>query len=89
MKIWDSVYVCLGLSNKKDLICDYLAKNNIATCCLQETEIPMNFLEDVLNCNNYVIELEQNSWKKRAGIYIRKDVKYVQRRQESMLYEAQ
>ena len=45
----------------------------------------MNFLEDVLNCNNYVIELEQNSWKKRAGIYIRKDVKYVQRRQKLSL----
>ena len=63
-----------------DLVCDYLTTNNIAICCLQETKIPMNFPEDVLNCNNYVIELEQNSLKKRAGIFIHKDVKYVRRK---------
>ena len=71
--------LCLGLSNKKDIVCDYLAVNDVGICCLQETEIPMNFPEDILNCNNYVLELEQNTEKKRAGIYIRKDVKYVRR----------
>ena len=40
--------LCLGLSNKKDTVCDYLAVNNITACCLQETEIPMNFPEDIL-----------------------------------------
>ena len=39
----------------------------------------MNYPEDILNCNNYVIELEQNTLKKRAGIYIRKDVRYIRR----------
>ena len=72
--------LCLGLPNKKDLVCDYLVKNKINACCLQETEIPMNFPEDVLNCNDYVIELEQNTVKKRVGIYIHKDTKYVRRK---------
>ena len=71
--------LCLGLSNKKDLVCDYLAVNNVNICCLQETEIPMNCPEEVLDCNNYVVELEQNTEKKRAGIYIQKNTKYVRR----------
>ena len=50
-----------------DLVCDYLTTNNIAICCLQETKIPMNFPEDVLNCNNYVIELKQNSLEKELA----------------------
>ena len=25
--------------------------------------------EDILNCNDYVVELEQNTLKKRAGIF--------------------
>ena len=32
----------------------------------------MNFPEDVLNCNDYVLELEQSSMKKRFGIYMLK-----------------
>ena len=56
--------LCLGLSNKKDLVCDYLAVNEVGIRCLQETDIPMNFPEDILNCNNYVLELEQNTERK-------------------------
>ena len=72
--------LCLGLSNKKDLVTDYLSKNNINACCVQETEIPRNYPEEILDRNNYILELELNGVKKRAGIYIRKDTKYIRRK---------
>ncbi len=72
--------LCLGLSNKKDLVTQSLSRNNISACCVQETEIPINYPEEILDCNDYILELELNNLKKRAGIYIRKNVKYVRRK---------
>ena len=69
--------LCLGLLNKKDLVTGSLSRNGISACCIRETDIPMNFPENVLDFNNYVLELELNSLKKRSGIYIRKDIKYL------------
>ena len=54
-------------------------RNNINICCLQETEVPMNFPEKILNCGGYTLELENNSEKKRAGIYLKNDIKYKRR----------
>ena len=71
--------LCLGLSNKKDLVTSYLNDNSVALCCLQEMEIPMGYPENILNCNNYNLELENNSQKKRVGIYIWKDINYTRR----------
>ena len=71
--------LCLGLPNKKDLVTKYLNENNIAICCLQETEVPDNFPELTLNSNGYILELEQNVEKKRAGIYIAKGIKYTRK----------
>ena len=56
-------------SNKKDLVTNYLKLNNVDLCCLQETEVPSNFPEDVHNTGGYNLELELNDSKKRAGIY--------------------
>ena len=56
-------------------------RKNIGVCCLQETEIPMGFPENILNCNGYNLELEMNTVKKRTGIFIRRDIKY-QRRED-------
>ena len=56
-----------------------LHKNNIDVCVLQETEIPKNFPENVLSCGGFILELEQNTDKKRAGIYLRNGVKYTRR----------
>ena len=67
--------LCLGLANKKDSVLEYLASNNVHLCCLQETEIPCGFPENVLNCKGYNLELELNSVKKRAGIYRQSPVK--------------
>ena len=50
--------VCLGIANKKDTVTDTLNLENISVCCLQETEIIQDFPEEILNCNNFVLELE-------------------------------
>ena len=71
--------LCLGITNKKDVVTGYLTSNNIHVCCLQETEVPLGFPEKLLNCGGYNIELEQNSQKKRVGIYIQRDVVYKRR----------
>ena len=71
--------VCLGMSNKKDIITDTLAFNKVEVCCLQETEIPLGFPEKSLNCGGYNIELEWNSGKKRVGTYIKTGIDYLRR----------
>ena len=71
--------LCLGLSNKKDIVTSYLQMNNVDVCCLQETEVPNNFPEHVLSTGGYNLELELNDSKKRAGIYIRSNIKYKRR----------
>ena len=69
--------LCLGLPNKKDIVVDILSTNNISICCLQETEIPTGFPENILNVGGFKIELEMNNEKRRAGIYINTEVNYV------------
>ena len=71
--------LCLGLANKKDTVTDYLKANGISICCLQETEIPANYPENILNYNDYVLELESSASKKRAGIYLEKNIVYKRR----------
>ena len=71
--------LCLGLANKKDTVNRYLNENNIKVCCLQETEIPQGFPENILNSGGYILELEMNSEKKRVGVYLHRDVNYVRR----------
>ena len=71
--------VCLGLPNKKDIVTSYLKLNNVDICCLQETEIPINFPENILSTDEYNLELELNDNKKRAGIYVKNNIKYIRR----------
>ena len=71
--------LCLGLPNKKDIVIDILDLNKVDICCLQETEISNGFPENILSCGGYKLELEINSSKKRAGIYLRNDLKYKRR----------
>ena len=58
----------LVLPIKKDSVNDYLTSNNVHLCCLQETEIPIGFPENILNCKSYNIELKLNSFKKIQNI---------------------
>ena len=57
-----------------DVVTDYLKTNDISVCCLQETDIPINYPEEILNCNDFVLELEtcDSNYKKRAAIYLAK-----------------
>ena len=71
--------LCLGIGNKKETVTAYLKKNNIDVCCLQETEIPIGFPENLLNCGGFNMELEQNTVKKRVGIYLKTDLNYIRR----------
>ena len=51
--------LCLGLTNKKDIVTNTLSQNNIDVCCLQETEVPKDFPESILSCNGFKLELEK------------------------------
>ena len=71
--------LCLGLPNKKGIVIETLKRNNIAVCALQETEISKDFPEMILNSEEFNLELELNTGKKRVGFYIRNDVRYKRR----------
>ena len=71
--------LCLGLANKKDLVIEALERNEIIVCGLQETEIDQNFPVNLLSCAGYTLELEMNNERKRAGVYLRNDIKYERR----------
>ena len=43
--------LCLGISNKKDIITEYLKSNDISDCCMQETENPLNYPVNCINCD--------------------------------------
>ena len=59
-----SLNLCLGLPNKKDMVVEMLKLNKLSICCLQETEIPENFPENILNFGGYNLELEMNKEKR-------------------------
>ena len=73
--------LCLGLPNKKDIVTRYLKENNVDVCCLQETEVQLDFPENILNCCGYNLELENNDVKKRTGIYIAQGIDYIRRKE--------
>ena len=64
---------------QKDTVTSLLNTYEVGICCLQETEIPMGFPENVLISGKFTIELENNIIKKRVGIYVRKDISYIRR----------
>ena len=74
-----SLNLCLGLPNKKDIVTDLLNRNSISICSLQETEVPMNFRENILSFGGYNLELKLNTVKKHCGVYLKNDIKYVRR----------
>ena len=75
-----SLNLCLGLPNKKETVVQLLSENAIGVCGLQETEMPMNFPENILNSGGNTLELELNNEKKRSGFYIRKNISYIRRK---------
>ena len=51
------------------MVVEMLKLNKLSICCLQETEIPENFPENILNFGGYNLELEMNK-EKREQEYI-------------------
>ena len=73
--------VCLGITNKKDFIEHEIVKEKIDICCVQECEVPNNIDEKTLTFAGYNIELEDNDYKKRTGIYVRNTISYQRKRE--------
>ena len=71
--------LCLGLTNKKDIVKNYILSEAIDVCCLQETEIPKDYPNSLLTFNGYTIEIEKNTLKKRTAIYLNNKIKYERR----------
>ena len=65
-----TINLCLGLKNKKDLVRIALLEHNIDTLCVQETEIPTDFDEELIQIPGFELELEVNATKRRLGLYI-------------------
>ena len=61
-------------------VTETLHREGIDICCIQETGVLQGYPEELLNCNNFVLELEMNDTKKRTGIYLNKNLKYKRRR---------
>lgn len=71
--------LCLGLTNKKNIIKNTILTNNIDICCMQETEISPDFPTELLTFMGFEIETEINDYKKRVAIYIKSGIKYKRR----------
>ena len=59
--------LCLGLTNKKNIIKNTILTNNIDICCMQETEISPDFPTELLTFMGFEIETEINDHKKTRG----------------------
>ena len=68
--------VCLGLTNKKDIVLNELRRLDISICSLQEVDIKKEFPIDTLASKDYKLEVENNSIKARTAIYIKTDIEY-------------
>ena len=71
--------VCLGLTNKKDLIINELRRLNISVCSLQEVEVRKDFPHNQLTASDFKLEIEDNSVKARTAIYIKTGIEYKRR----------
>ena len=71
--------LCLGLSNKKNTIKQYITEYKLDVCCMQEIDLQADYPDDLLSFPGYLIETEQNDAKMRVGIYIKRSIKYIRR----------
>ena len=71
--------LCLGLSNKKDVVSQTILSNEIDICVLQEIDIPAGYDSDLLSFGSYTLEVEDNTVKARTGIYLKNGINYIRR----------
>ena len=65
-----SINLCLGLKNKKALVKQLLNENSIDVLSMQEVEVETDFDVELLKLPGYILELENNTVKKRVGCFI-------------------
>ena len=68
--------ICLGLTNKTDLVINELRRLNISICCLQEVELPYDYPKDNLATKDFKIKVETNALKAITAIYIKDNIEY-------------
>ena len=71
--------LCLGLSNKKNIVKQYMKFNNIDVCCMQEVDLLVNHPTELLSFPGYNLETETNNLKIRVGVYVNERIKYRRR----------
>ena len=54
-------------------------KHSIDILCLQECKVESGFKNNILSFKDYQLELDSNSVKSRAGIYINNRIAYTRR----------
>ena len=69
--------LCLGLSNKKNIVKNYILGESIDICCMQEVDIPRDYPNELLSFPGYNIEVETNETKSRVATYIKDNIKYI------------
>jgi hypothetical protein len=70
--------LCLGLTNKKDLVKKIIIDEKIDILCLQETEIEINF-DNLMSFSGFFYESEINNIPSRVGCYVNSDLSYMRR----------
>ena len=73
------INLCLGLKSKKDLVKVALLEHSIDILCMQETEIPADFSEELIQIPGFDLELEVNATKRRVGMYINSKLSFRRR----------
>ena len=71
--------LCLGLSNKKDMVKVAMQNEKILICCMQEIDIDKDYPTHLLTFQGFNLELEENDLKARVGIYLSTSIKYKRR----------
>jgi hypothetical protein len=74
-----SLNLCLGLTNKKDLVKQTIEREKNDILCLQETELNKELDHNLLSFPGFVYETEKASNKSRVGIYVNTCIKFVRR----------
>ena len=71
--------LCLGLSNKKDMVKVAIQNEKISICCMQEIDIDKDYPTHLLTFQGFNLEVEENDLKARVGIYLITSIKYKRR----------
>jgi hypothetical protein len=72
--------LCLGLTNKKDLVKKLIIDEKLDLLCLQETEMEINIDHNLMSFGGFFYESESNNIRSRVGCYVSTSLSYIRRR---------